>query len=294
MVPVSGPKPSWLRVRLPSGDTFAEVRHLLDGLHLNTVCEEAQCPNKGECFRSGTATFLILGDVCTRRCRFCAVTKGQPQPLDWDEPKRVAEAVKALGLKHAVITSVTRDDVPDGGAALFAETVRAIEELVPDCKTEVLVPDFRGSEDAVRAVVEAGPDVLNHNLETVPRLYPVARPEADYRRSLGVLRMAKAMSPGMLTKSGLILGMGETRDEVLAVMADLVGVGCDLLTLGQYLRPSQAHLPIERYVTPEEFAELAAEGERIGLKHVEAGPLVRSSYHARQQVEALGTADGRR
>ncbi len=293
-MPVSGPKPPWLRVRLPSGDMFSEVRRLLDNLQLNTVCQEAQCPNKGECYRSGTATFLILGDICTRHCRFCAVTKGQPRPLDLEEPGRVAEAVKALGLRYAVITSVTRDDVPDGGAALFAETVRAIRELTPDCKAEVLIPDFRGSADAVRTVVEAGPDVLNHNLETVPRLYPLARPEADYGRSLNVLRMAKEMSPNLLTKSGLILGLGETRDEVLAVMADLVDVGCDLLTLGQYLRPSRAHLPIERYLPPEEFAELAVEGERLGLKHVEAGPLVRSSYHAREQVETLGTADRRR
>ncbi len=292
-MPVSGPKPAWLRVRLPGGDTFKEVRHLLDHLHLNTVCQEAQCPNKGECYRDGTATFLILGDVCTRHCRFCAVTKGHPQPLDWGEPERVAEAVEVLGLKYAVITSVTRDDVPDGGASLFAETIRAIRRRTPDCKVEILVPDFLGSADSVRAVVEAGPDVFNHNLETVPRLYPVARPEADYRRSLRVLRMAKEMAPGLLTKSGLILGMGETRDEVRAVMADLVSAGCDLLTLGQYLRPSRAHLPIERYVPPKEFAELAAEGERMGFRHVEAGPLVRSSYHAREQVETLGTADGR-
>ena len=289
-MPVSGPKPSWLRVRLPGGDAFREVRRLLGDLRLNTVCQEAQCPNKGECYRSGTATFLILGDVCTRRCRFCAVTKGQPQPLDWGEAERVAQAVKALGLRYAVITSVTRDDLPDGGAGLFAKTVRTIGQLAPGCKTEVLIPDFLGSADSIGAVVEAGPDVLNHNLETVPRLYPLARPEADYRRSLRVLRVAKEMSPHLLTKSGLILGMGETRDEVRAVMADLVDAGCDLLTLGQYLRPSPDHLPIERYLPPEEFAELAAEGERMGLKHVEAGPLVRSSYHAREQVEALGTA----
>lgn len=288
-MPVSGPKPPWLRVRLPAGGAYREVNSLLDNLGLHTVCEEAQCPNKGECFHSGTATFLILGDVCTRRCRFCAVPKGAPQPLDWDEPERVARAVETLGLQYAVITSVTRDDVPDGGAAIFAETIRAIRRRMPACKVEVLIPDFQGDDAALQTVIDAGPDVLNHNLETVPRLYPVARPGADYDRSLRLLRRAKEMSPGLLTKTGLMLGLGETPDEVRAVMADLVGIGCDLLTLGQYLQPSRAHLPVERYVPPEEFTALAREGMTMGLKHVEAGPLVRSSYHAREQVRTVST-----
>lgn len=288
-MPVSGPKPPWLRVRLPAGGAYREVNSLLDNLGLHTVCEEAQCPNKGECFHSGTATFLILGEVCTRRCRFCAVPKGTPAPLDWDEPERVARAVEALGLKYAVITSVTRDDVPDGGAAVFAETIRVIRRRVPSCKVEVLVPDFQGSDAALQAVIDAGPDVLNHNLETVPRLYPVARLGADYDRSLRLLRRAKETAPGLLTKTGLMLGLGETPDEVRAVMADLARIRCDVLTLGQYLQPSRAHLPVERWVPPEEFAALAREGMGMGLRHVEAGPLVRSSYHARQQVL---TADG--
>lgn len=288
-MPVSGPKPPWLRVRLPAGGAYQEVNHLLAGLGLHTVCQEAQCPNKGECFHARTATFLILGDVCTRGCRFCAVAKGQPQPLDTDEPERVAQAVEALNLRYSVITSVTRDDAPDGGAAIFAETIRAIRRRVPRCKVEVLIPDFQGSDEALRIVMDARPDVLNHNLETVPRLYSTARPGADYERSLRLLRRAKEMSPGALTKTGLMLGLGEMLDEIRAVMSGLVAVRCDLLTLGQYLQPSRAHLPIERYVPPEEFASLAREGEAMGLKHVEAGPLVRSSYHAREQVEDLTT-----
>ena len=290
-MPVSGPKPPWLKVRLPAGGAYGEVNRLLDGLALHTVCQEAECPNKGECFHSRTATFLILGDVCTRGCRFCAVSKGAPAPLDWGEPERVARAVEALGLRYAVITSVTRDDAPDGGAGIFAEAIRAIRRRVPGCKVEVLVPDFLGSEEALRTVMDARPDVLNHNLETVPRLYPAARPQADYARSLNLLCRAKGTAPDALTKTGLMLGLGETLDEGRAVMADLVAVRCDLLTLGQYLQPSRAHLPIERYVLPEEFAALAREGEAMGLKHVEAGPLVRSSYHAREQVEATGITD---
>jgi lipoic acid synthetase len=283
-MPVAGPKPPWLRVRLPSGSAYNEVQRLLEGLRLNTVCEEARCPNKGECYHNRTATFLILGDVCTRNCRFCAVAKGMPEPLDWDEPERVAEAVERLELRYAVITSVTRDDAPDGGAGIFAETIRAIYRRLPDCKVEVLVPDFQGSEDALRTVMNARPDVLNHNVETVPRLYPLARPQADYDRSLELLRRAKQMDADAFTKSGLMLGLGETVDEVRGVMADLRGIGCDLLTLGQYLQPSRAHLPIERYVTPDEFALLAEEGAAMGFRHVEAGPLVRSSYHACEQV----------
>lgn len=284
-MPVTGPKPSWLRVRLPAGGAYQEVNHLLDGLNLHTVCQEAHCPNKGECFHARTATFLILGDVCTRRCRFCAVQKGGPAPLDWDEPERVAQAVERLNLRYAVVTSVTRDDAPDGGAGIFAETIRAIRRRVPGCKVEVLIPDFLGSDDALRTVMDARPDVLNHNLETVPRLYPTARPGADYTRSLNLLRRAKEVAPDARTKTGLMLGLGETPEEVRAVMDDLVSARCDLLTLGQYLQPSRLHLPIERYVPPEEFAALAREGEAMGLKHVEAGPLVRSSYHAREQVE---------
>jgi lipoic acid synthetase len=286
-MPVSGPKPPWLRVRLPAGGAYQEVNHLLAGLGLHTVCQEAQCPNKGECFHARTATFLILGDVCTRGCRFCVVAKGQPKPLDSDEPERVAKAVAALNLRYAVITSVTRDDAPDGGATIFADTVRAIRRRVPGCKVEVLIPDFQGLDEALRAVMDARPDVLNHNLETVPRLYATARPGADYARSLRLLRRAKELSPDGRTKTGLMLGLGETLNEVRAVMADLVAVGCDLLTLGQYLQPSHAHLPVERYVPPEEFATLARVGEALGLRHVEAGPLVRSSYHAREQVEAM-------
>jgi lipoic acid synthetase len=285
-VPVTGPKPPWLRVRLPSGGAYNEVQGVLGDLRLNSVCEEARCPNKGECFHHRTATFLILGDVCTRNCRFCAVAKGAPEPLDWDEPERVAQAVERLGLAYAVITSVTRDDAPDGGACIFAETIRAIRRRVPECKIEVLVPDFQGDAEALGIVMDARPDVLNHNVETIPRLYSLARPQADYARSLELLRSAKEMAPDGLTKSGLMLGLGETLDEIREVMADLRRVGCDLLTLGQYLQPSRAHLPIDRYVTPDEFALLAQEGEAMGFRHVESGPLVRSSYHAREQVDS--------
>ncbi len=277
--------PPWIRVRLAQGPNYHEVKGLLGGLSLHTVCQEARCPNMGECFESRTATFLILGPVCTRNCRFCAVEGGRPLLPDPEEPLHVAEAVRTLGLRHAVITSVTRDDLPDGGASQFAQAITAIRQESPGCSVEVLIPDFQGSARALDAVLEAGPDILNHNVETVPRLYPRVRPQADYERSLEVLKRAKEHG-GCLTKSGLMVGVGESGDELLEVMADLREAGCDLLTIGQYLRPSQQHLPIVRYYTPEEFGRLAGQGRAMGFRHVEAGPLVRSSYHARQQLEA--------
>ncbi|MGH7545539.1 MAG: lipoyl synthase [Gemmatimonadota bacterium] len=280
----------WLRVRLPVGEEVATVRHLqttLRSRNLHTVCEEAHCPNIGECWESGTATFMILGDVCTRSCRYCAVTTGMPQTLDQDEPRRLAEAVAELGLKHAVITSVNRDDLPDGGAHIFAAVIRGIRARIPDCSVEVLVPDFKGDLEAVQTVVAARPDIFNHNLETVEPLYRFVRPGGRYRRALEVLAHAKRLEPEMLTKSGIILGMGETRPDLERALRDLREAGVDVLTLGQYLRPSPKHLPIDRYVTPAEFAEWKRWGESIGFPHVEAGPLVRSSYHAREQVESI-------
>jgi len=256
------------------------VKRLLREGALHTVCEEARCPNIGECFEAGTATFLILGDTCTRRCGFCAVASGRPLPPDPQEPERVARTVHRLGLRHAVITSVTRDDLPDGGAAAFAHTIRRIRELCPACGIEVLIPDFRGSAQALGVVMAAAPDVLNHNVETVPRLYPQVRPGAVYPRSLEVLARAKALAPGVATKSGIMVGLGESRGELHQVMADLRAAGCDLLTIGQYLRPSPGHLPVARFYTPEEFHELQEEGLALGFRHVESGPLVRSSYHA--------------
>lgn len=279
--------PPWIRVRLAQGTNYHEVKGLLAGLGLHTVCQEARCPNMGECFESRTATFLILGPVCTRNCRFCAIEGGQPGLVDPQEPERVAEAVRTLRLRFAVITSVTRDDLPDGGASLFAETIRAIRRANPGCGIEVLVPDFQGSAEALDAVLDASPDILNHNVETVPRLYSLVRPQAHYGRSMELIRRAKE-SGGCLTKSGLMLGVGETWDEVVQVMTGLRQVGCDLLTIGQYLRPSQLHLPIVRYYTPEEFDRLANVGRQLGYRHVESGPLVRSSYHAHRQIEAGG------
>ena len=257
---------------------------LVRQLGLHTVCESAACPNIGECWNQRTATFMILGNVCTRRCGFCAVLKGPPLPVDYDEPRRVAEAVARLRLRHAVITSVNRDDRKDGGAELFALTIRAIRERVPSCRVEVLVPDFQGSRAAVDLVLEAGPDVFNHNVETVPRLYRQVRLGARYERSLDVLAYARQRRPGLTTKSGLMLGLGETNEEALAVMRDLVERGVDVLTLGQYLSPSPAHVPIARFVPPQEFAELAEAGRRMGFRRVIAGPLVRSSYHAAEAV----------
>lgn len=276
--------PDWLRVRLPGGPGYARVHGLLRNASLHTVCEEAHCPNIGECFGSGTATFLILGDVCTRNCGFCAVDHGRATLTDYDEPERLADVVRELALRHAVVTSVTRDDLPDGGAEIFARTIRRIRERCPGCKVEVLIPDFRGSEEALSTVMAARPDILNHNVETVPRLYPRVRPQADYARSLQLLERARKMAPEGLTKSGIMVGLGEAAEEVASVLKDLRGVGCDIVTIGQYLRPSAQHLAIDRFYTPEEFQALKAEGERLGFKHVESGPLVRSSYKAHRQT----------
>ncbi|MGA2197874.1 MAG: lipoyl synthase [Bryobacteraceae bacterium] len=273
-------RPGWLRAPAPAGRTYDELKGLIDRLRLHTVCQSAACPNVGECWNQRTATFMILGNVCTRRCGFCAVQKGAPLPVDYDEPDRVAQAVEAMGLKFAVITSVNRDDRADGGASLFAMVVRAIRARVAGCGVEVLVPDFQGSLAAVATVMEAAPDVFNHNTETVPRLYRQVRLGARYQRSLDVLAAAKQMRPATPTKSGLMLGLGERTDETLAVMRDLRAHQVDILTLGQYLRPSPKHLPVVRYVPPEEFAGLRRAGREMGFAHVEAGPLVRSSYHA--------------
>src|SRR5262252_1339350 len=273
-------RPVWLRAPAPVGENYTQLKRLVQNLNLHTVCESAACPNIGDCWNRRTATFMILGNVCTRRCGFCAVQKGGPLPVDYDEPRRVAEAVAALGLKFAVITSVNRDDRKDGGAELFALTIRAIRERIQDCGVEVLVPDFQGSHAAMDLVLDASPDVLNHNTETVPRLYRQVRLGARYERSLDMLAYAKRVAPETPVKSGLMLGLGENPDEVLSVMRDLRAHGVDILTLGQYLRPSPKHLPIVRYVPPAEFAELRRAGEAMGFGHVEAGPLVRSSYHA--------------
>lgn len=273
-------RPEWLRAPAPVGGNYRELKALAERLQLHTVCESAACPNVGECWNHGTATFMILGNVCTRRCGFCAVQKGAPQEVDFDEPRRVAEAVATLKLRYAVVTSVNRDDRKDGGALLFAMTIRAIREQVPGCKVEVLVPDFQGSREAMEIVMEAAPDVLNHNTETVPRLYRQVRLGARYERSLQMLKHAKRCNPNIPTKSGLMLGLGESNDEVLQVMRDLRAHDVDILTLGQYLRPSPKHLPILRYVTPDEFAMFREAGREMGFPHVEAGPLVRSSYHA--------------
>ena len=273
-------RPRWLRAPAPAGENYRELKELIARLRLHTVCESAACPNVGECWNHRTATFMILGNVCTRRCGFCAVEKGAPLPVDYDEPARVAEAVAAMGLKFAVITSVNRDDREDGGAELFALVIGAIRHRVPGCGVEVLIPDFQGSREAVDIVMQARPDVLNHNIETVPRLYRQVRLGARYERSLEVLAHARRSSPAIPVKSGLMLGLGETNEEVLAVMRDLRGHGVDILTLGQYLRPSPKHLPIARYARPEEFAELREAGYAMGFAHVESGPLVRSSYHA--------------
>ena len=278
------PRPAWLRAPAPVGQNYRDLKSLIDGLGLHTVCESAACPNVGECWNHRTATFMILGNVCTRRCGFCAVQKGAPLAVDYDEPRRVAEAVAAMGLRFAVITSVNRDDRTDGGAELFALTIRAIRERIPGCGVEVLVPDFQGSHAAMDIVMAAAPDVLNHNTETVPRLYRQVRLGARYERSLDMLAYAKSVSPQTPVKSGLMLGLGETLDEVLAVMRDLRAHSVDILTLGQYLRPSPKHLPIVRYVPPADFDALRQAGVEMGFGHVEAGPLVRSSYHAADSV----------
>jgi lipoic acid synthetase len=278
------PRPNWLRAPAPGGENYRDLKSLIGRLRLHTVCESAACPNMGECWNHRTATFMILGNVCTRRCGFCAVEKGAPLPVDYDEPNRVAEAVAAMALRFAVITSVNRDDREDGGAALFALTIRAIRDRVPGCGVEVLTPDFQGKRAAVETVLEAAPDVFNHNTETVPRLYRQVRLGARYERSLAVLAWAGEIAPATPTKSGLMLGLGETMEEVLAVMRDLRSSGVRILTLGQYLRPSPRHLPIVRYVAPEEFAELRRAGSEMGFSHVESGPMVRSSYHASHAI----------
>lgn len=286
--PLPDRKPPWLKVRAPGGPNYLRLKALLGSLELHTVCEEAHCPNVGECWEHGTATFMILGNVCTRNCGYCAVAHGRPPVYDLTEPARVASAAAALDLRHVVITSVDRDDLPDFGASLFAETIRQIHEQVPGCSVEVLVPDFQGSEAAIRTVLAAEPELYNHNTETVPRLYKRSRPGGRYERVLGIFRLAKRLAPHIPTKTGMILGLGETIEEVIAVMDDLRAVDVDILTLGQYLRPSAGHLPLDRYYTPEEFRHLRDVGLARGFRHVESGPLVRSSYHAWEQVQAAG------
>lgn len=283
------PKPAWLKVRAPGGPRYLRLKGLMREWNLHSVCEEARCPNIGECWEDLTATFMILGDVCTRNCGYCAVTHGRPAWEDREEPQRVGRAVAELGLEHVVITSVNRDDLADGGAAHFAATVRAIRRGAPSCRIELLIPDFQGRADALGLVVDAAPDVLNHNTETVPRLYKVARHGGRYERTLDLFKNARRMAPGMLTKSGIILGLGEERTELIDTMRDLRAVDVNVLTLGQYLRPSASHLPVARYYRPEEFAELAEAGRAMGFDHVESGPLVRSSYHAKRQVQGLTT-----
>src|SRR5215469_13899811 len=284
------PKPSWLRAKAPVGENFHNLKKLARDLGLHTVCESAQCPNIGECWNHRTATFMLLGDICTRRCGFCAVPKGKPLPLDLDEPRRVAEAVTTLGLKHAVITSVNRDDDNFGGARIFAETIRGVRRLAPDCRIEVLIPDFQGLDEALQIVLDARPDVLNHNTESVPRLYRAVRSGARYERTLRLLENAKKFSPQMVTKSGLMVGLGETMTELVDVFGDLAECKVDILTVGQYLRPSHDHLPIARFYTPEEFAYLKEEALRLGFRHVESGPLVRSSYHAHEQADGVAAS----
>jgi lipoic acid synthetase len=280
-------RPDWLKVRLPGGDNYHDLKRLMRGLDLHTVCESARCPNIAECWSHRTATFMILGDLCTRRCGFCAVPKGLPSTVDWDEPERVASAARSMGLKYVVVTSVDRDDQPDGGARMFALTIEALRRQIAECKVEVLIPDFRGSDEALEIVLGARPDILNHNIETVPRLYAVARRGSRYERSLRLLAHARELNPSIPTKSGLMVGLGETFEEVNSVLADLSAAGVGIVTIGQYLRPSGDQLPVSRFCTPEEFATLKREGMRLGIRHVESGPLVRSSYHAHEQVEAL-------
>ena len=276
-------RPEWLKAKIPAGAEFARLNGIMRSHKLHTVCEEAHCPNMGECWNLGTATFMILGDICTRSCGFCAVKTGRPDyGLDWDEPRRVVEAVELMKVRHAVVTSVNRDERKDGGAPIFAETVRLIHARVPGCTVEVLIPDFKGSEEALDIVLAATPDILNHNVETVPRLYRTVRPQANYKQSLEVLKRAK--QKGFVTKTGLMLGIGERTEEILEVMNDARNVSCDILTLGQYLQPTKDHLPIDLYVHPDEFRMLKEEGLKMGFRHIESGPLVRSSYHAAGQV----------
>ncbi|HVH86220.1 MAG TPA: lipoyl synthase [Terriglobales bacterium] len=282
------PKPEWLKARAPVGENYHELKKLARKLELHTVCESAQCPNIGECWNHRTATFMLLGNLCTRRCGFCAVPKGKPEPIDFDEPRRVAEAVATLGLKHTVITSVNRDDDNIGAATIFAETIREVRRQAPGCQVEVLIPDFQGREDALKIVLEARPEVLNHNTETVPRLYRAVRSGARYERTVRLLENVKTIAPGMVSKTGVMVGIGESTDELLDVFRDLAAVQVDILTIGQYLRPSRDHLPIARYYHPEEFRFLKVEALKTGFRHVESGPLVRSSYHAHEQAESTG------
>ena len=277
-------KPSWLKMKMPAGEGFAKLRRLVHDNRLHTVCESAKCPNIGECWNAGTATLMILGDVCTRSCGFCHIATGRPPTLDLDEPRRVGEAVAALNLSHVVITSVNRDELPDGGANVWAETIRQIRAQSPGTNVEVLIPDFCGDWDALQLVLDERPEILNHNIETVPRLYHRVRPQAKYHRSLKLLQIAKQQ--GLVSKTGMMLGLGETEDEIDSVLDDLVAIGCEILTLGQYLQPTPQHLPVERWVHPDEFDAWKVRGEARGLRHVEAGPLVRSSYHAEKQVRA--------
>ncbi len=279
-------KPDWLKVRLPSGKNYVQLRDLMRSKGLHTVCEEARCPNIAECWSNSTATFMILGDTCTRSCAFCAVTTGRPLAVDPFEPGKVARAVKQMGLSHVVVTSVDRDDLPDGGSTLFAQTIRAIRDVNPSARVEVLIPDFKGDAAALATVLEARPHILNHNVETVPRLYPSVRPQAKYPRSLELLRRARALGQGVLVKSGMMLGLGEEHEEIIATLADLRSAGTDIVTIGQYLRPSRRHHPLVRYYSPEEFAEYRRLAMAMGFGHVESGPLVRSSYHAHAQVPA--------
>ncbi|MSQ31778.1 MAG: lipoyl synthase [Dehalococcoidia bacterium] len=285
--PVERRLPEWLKAKLPGGENYVRLRNLMRGMNLHTICEEAHCPNLGECWDAGTATFLILGDICTRSCAFCAVQKGKPGAIDKLEPLRLSNAVKALNLKHCVITSVNRDDAPDGGSEIFAECIRQIHAKVPGCAVEVLIPDFMGNWDALKVVMDARPEVLNHNTETVQRLYRRIRPKAVYERSLELLLKAKQIDRTILTKTGIMVGLGETTDEIRETMADIHDSEVDILTIGQYLRPSEKHAPVMKFYTPQEFRELAEEGTKMGIRHVESGPLVRSSYHANKQVEKL-------
>ena len=282
--------PEWLKVRAPGSPRYIELKALMRGQQLHTVCEEAHCPNIGECWNRGTATFMILGDICTRRCHYCAVTTGRPTGIDLQEPARLAETVQTMGLRYCVITSVNRDDLPDGGAFIFASCIKRVRDLNPNCRIEVLIPDFAGSWPALQKVLDAHPDVLNHNIESTNRIFPRVRPKGNYQRSLELLAKSKELAPGMVTKSGIIVGMGETTDEVVDTMRDLRGVDCDLLTIGQYLRPSDKHLAIDRFYTPAEFEELRIIGQELGFAHVASGPLVRSSYHADEQHDAAFAA----
>ena len=284
------PKPEWLKVRAPGSPSYTRLKALMRDLHLHTVCEEAQCPNIGECWNHGTATFMILGDVCTRACAYCAVSHGRPGAVDAAEPARVADAIRTLDLNYVVITSVDRDDLEDGGASIFADTIRETRARRPECRIEVLIPDFQGSEAALHAVLDARPDVLNHNTETVPRLYRMARSGGRYPRTLELLDRSRHYAPDIPTKSGLMVGLGEERDELVATITDLRGVGCGILTIGQYLRPSAGHAPMARYYHPDEFADLKRVALGLGFVHVESGPLVRSSYHAHQTADAYAAA----